>query len=195
MNVRRCIDPAESRPDEDRSRSVVFPLTTDLERRTSLRCDGFTFTEVLVAMVILVLGVAGALSGFQAAQRGLDEGGRATRALALAESRLEAKRSTAWKHVLHDDLDGDGRFEVAMHTGRARGFPDPGPGAYTATWKDEGVAMMWSVTPDRPGPFWQVGSMLIQVWVRYETGSGRWRELRLGTIRANPSYIGPRERQ
>ena len=54
---------------------------------------GVSFAEVLVALALTLTGLAGAMGAFQAAERSIQTGTLATRALAMAESRIEAKRA------------------------------------------------------------------------------------------------------
>ncbi len=156
------------------------------------RAEGVSLAEVLVAMMLLTLGLLAALSGFRWAQAGLSDGERATRALALAESRLEAKRTTSWATLLQDDADGDGLDEQRMRDDGGGEDEHAGDGRYTGSWTEDGIHLVWTIQPDRPGPLWQVGSVLIQVQARYRTAGGPWRHIHLGALRANPNYIGYR---
>src|SRR5437867_3804705 len=63
------------------------------------REGGFGLIEVMLAMVILAFAIRGVMGMFQWAEHGLRKGERATRALAMAEPRLEAKRTTGCKTV------------------------------------------------------------------------------------------------
>lgn len=159
---------------------------------TCRRAEGFSLAEVLVAMVLLTLGLLAALSGFRWAQVGLDDGERATRALALAQSRLEAKRTTSWRTLLQDDADADGMDELHMRDDGRGEDERAGDGRYTGSWTDGGIHVVWTIQPDRPGPLWQVGVVLILVQARYRTAAGHWRHIHLGALRANPNYIGYR---
>ncbi len=64
-------------------------------------------------LVVLSIGVVGAMGMFEHAERGLQRGALTTTALVLAESRLEAKRSLPWEQLLADDLDQDGNRRCA----------------------------------------------------------------------------------
>jgi prepilin-type N-terminal cleavage/methylation domain-containing protein len=153
---------------------------------------GFSLIEVMVAMVVLAFGILGAMGAFQWSDHGLRLGTTGTRALALTESRIEAKRAAPWHALLTDDLDGDGRAEITMQDdGR---FPDEqaGDGLYTATVEQEGIVLRWTVQPDRTGPAQAWGSAVITVHARYRAGQGQWREVTVGTLRANPRYLGTR---
>jgi hypothetical protein len=70
---------------------------------------------VFVAMALTMIGLAGAMGAFQAAERSLRMGMLATRALAMAESRIETKRAARWDRLLLDDLNYDGIPDFVMH--------------------------------------------------------------------------------
>lgn len=156
------------------------------------RQAGFSLIEVMMAMSVLAFGILGVMASFKWAEHGLRQGAAGTRALALAESRLEAKRAAPWDALLADDLDGDGQAEIAMQDdGR---FPDrqAGDGRYAAKTEQEGIVLQWTVQPDRPGPVRTWGSVVITASARYQAGQGRWQEVTVGTLRANPRYAGVR---
>ncbi len=159
---------------------------------TRRQAGGFSLTEVLVAMVLLSFGALGAVTGFRWAQEGLRDGERAMRALALAESRLEAKWATSWGRLLQDDADADGLDELLMRDDGGGTDDRAGDGRYTGSRTEGGIHLVWTVQPDRPGPLWQVGSVLIHVHARYLTTGGHWRHIHLEALRANPNYIGYR---
>jgi prepilin-type N-terminal cleavage/methylation domain-containing protein len=165
---------------------------TQGDRRFPSDRSGFSLTEVLVAMVILSAGLLGTLSSFQWAQRGLQEGDTGTRALALAESKLELKRHAPWQHLLDDDLDGDGTFDATMVDTGSQGDERAGDGIFSGMSKEGDIKLVWTVEPDRPGPLWLVGAAVLGVQARYEVGEGRWREIRCAALRANPNYVGVR---
>ncbi len=153
---------------------------------------GFSLIEVMMAMIVLAFGILGAMSAFQWSDGGLRQSAMGTRALALAESRLEAKRATPWEALLTDDLDGDGRMEIVMHDDGRPPDAQAGDGLYTATIEREGISLRWTVQPDRPGPLQAWGSAVITARARYQTGQGRWHDVTVGTLRANPRYLGLR---
>lgn len=156
------------------------------------RQAGFSLIEVMMAMVVLAFGILGVMSAFQWSDYGLRQGAIGTRALALAESRLEAKRAAPWHALLADDLDGDGREDVFMHDDGQ--WPDrrAGDGLYTAMIERDGIVVEWTVQPDRAGPAQAWGSAVITAQARYPVGRGRWHEVTVGTLRANPGYVGTR---
>ena len=71
--------------------------------RLSRAEGGASFAEVFVALALTLIGLAGAMGAFQASERSFRTGMLATRALAMAESRIEAKRSVRWDRLLLDD--------------------------------------------------------------------------------------------
>lgn len=151
---------------------------------------GFSLIEVMVAMVLLATGLLGIMGTFQWADRGILHGANGTRALAMVESRLEAKRAAPWESLLTDDVNGDGIAETILRDGGWGGDARAGDGIYTASVDHEGIHLVWTVQPDRPGPLHMVGSAVIQARARYSAGGGQRREIRIGTMRANPNYVG-----
>jgi hypothetical protein len=112
------------------------------------------------------------------------------RALELAHSRLEVKRSVRWKVLLEDDLDNDGVAETMMRDDGQDGDVSANDGIYTATFEREGMTVVWTVETDRPGPLNSVGMVTIRAVATYQGPEGR-KEVRLATLRANPAFVGP----
>ena len=153
--------------------------------------------EVIVAMLILMCALMGVMGLFQWAEVGFWEAMRADRALSVAESRLEAKRARPWKALLSDDLDGAGEAEVQMRDDGVPPDEQADDGTFTAGTERDGIRLVWTVRPDRMEPgdstsMARVGSVVITARATYPVGLGRQREIRIGTIRANPNYVGPR---
>jgi hypothetical protein len=155
------------------------------------REGGASFAEVLVAMALTMIGLAGAMGAFQAAERSLRTGTLATRALAMAESRIEAKRSVRWDRLLLDDLNHDGVPDLVMHDDGAGGDVLAGDGVYSGSWDQDGIQLVWMVTPSRSGSLSASGHALIEARAVYAVGEGQ-REVRVGTLRANPLFVGSR---
>ncbi len=153
---------------------------------------GFSLIEVMIAMVVLAFGILGAMGALEWSDYGLRQGLLGTRALALAESRLEAKRAAPWQALLEDDLDGDGRPDVLMRDDGQVPDQQADDGLYTARVEREGLVLEWSVRPDRAGPAQGWGSAVITAHARYPVGRGQWHEVTVGTLRANPAYVGAR---
>jgi len=150
---------------------------------------GASFAEVLVAMTLTMIGLAGAMGAFQAAERSLRTGALATRALAMAESRIEAKRSVRWDRLLLDDLNHDGVLDLVMRDDGAGGDLLAGDGVYSGSWDQDGVHLIWTVTPSRSGSLSASGHVFLEARAVYAAASGP-REVRVGTLRANPRFIG-----
>ena len=150
---------------------------------------GASFAEVLVAMALTMIGLVGAMGAFQAAERILQTGRLATRALAMAESRIEAKRSARWDRLLLDDLNHDGIPDLVMRDDGAADDVLAGDGVYSGSWDQDGVHLVWTVTPSRSGSLPASGHVLIQARAIYTSGEGQ-REVRVGTLRANPVFVG-----
>lgn len=150
---------------------------------------GASFAEVLVAMALTLVGLAGAMGAFQAGERSLRMGTLATRALAMAESRIEAKRSARWDRLMLDDLNHDGVPDLVMRDDGAGGDVLAGDGVYSGSWDQDGVHLIWTVTPSRSGSLSASGYVLVEARAAYGAGEGL-REVRVGTLRANPVFIG-----
>ena len=150
---------------------------------------GASFAEVLVAMALTMIGLAGAMGAFQAAEQSLRAGMLATRALAMAESRIEAKRSVRWDRLLLDDLNHDGVPDLVMRDDGSGGDVLAGDGVYSGSWDQDGVHLIWTVTPSRSGSLSASGHVLIEARAVYAAGEGQ-REVRVGTLRANPVFAG-----
>jgi hypothetical protein len=152
---------------------------------------GASFAEVLVAMTLTMIGLVGTMGAFQAAERSLGTGTLATRALAMAESRIEAKRSMRWDRLLLDDLNHDGVPDLVMRDDGTGGDVLAGDGVYSGSWNQDGVQLVWMVTPSRAGSLSASGHALIEARAVYAVGEGQ-REVRVGTLRANPMFVGSR---
>ncbi|NWF72608.1 MAG: hypothetical protein HXY51_06115 [Nitrospirae bacterium] len=151
--------------------------------------NGASFAEVFVAMALTLIGLAGAIGAFRAAERSLRTGMVATQALALAESRIEAKRSMRWDRLFLDDLNHDGVPDVVMHDDGTDGDVMAGDGVYSGSWDQDGVHLIWTVTPNRSGPLSVSGHVLIEARAGYAADDGQ-HEVRVGTLRANPVFVG-----
>lgn len=151
---------------------------------------GFSLIEVMFAMVILAFAAVGVMGMFQWADHGLRYGEKGTRALALAESKLEAKRTVHWAALLTDDLDSDGTPDFTMRDDGAHPDEQAGDGIYTGSVEDDGIHLVWTVQLDRGDSLRGAGSVVVQARARYDVGRGQWKEIRVGTLRANPQYLG-----
>jgi hypothetical protein len=152
---------------------------------------GASFVEVLVAMTLTLIGLVGAMGAFQATERLVRTGTLATRALAMAESRIEVKRSVRWDRLLLDDLNHDGVTDLVMHDDGVGGDVLAGDGVYSGRWDQDGVQLIWTVTPSHSGSLSASGHVQIEARAVYAAG-GSQREVRVGTLRANPMFVGSR---
>ena len=142
-------------------------------------------------MTLTLIGLVGAMGAFQAAERSIRVGTLATRALAMAESRIEAKRSVRWDRLLLDDLNHDGASVLVMHDDGVAGDALAGDGVYSGSWDQDGVRLIWTVTPSRAGSLSGSGHVLIEARAVYAVGENQ-REVRVVTLRANPLFVGSR---
>jgi hypothetical protein len=152
---------------------------------------GATFSEVLVALALTSVGVMGAMGAFQASDKSVRQDALAVRALALAESKIEVKRAVPWDQLLFDDLNHDGMPDIIMHDDGTGGDRTAGDGIYSAMLEQQGVAVIWTVASRHGLGLDSSGGVVIEARAVYQTSSGE-REVRLATLRANPSFAGSR---
>lgn len=156
-----------------------------------LRDEGFSLIEVMVAMVISGIAFMGTMGAVETASRHVRQGDLSSRALELAQARLEVKRSVRWQSLLEDDLDHDGVPETIMRDDGLDGDVTAGDGIYTAMQERDGVTVVWSVEADRPGALGAIGLVAIRATASYAGPGGR-KEVRVATLRANPAFVGDR---
>lgn len=150
---------------------------------------GATFSEVMVAMGLTYIGLMGAMGAFHVAEKAIVQGMLASRALSMAESRLEAKRSVQWEQLLMDDLDHDGIPEIVMHDDGVGVDRAAGDGIYSAQWARNGVVLTWTVAPNHGGRLSESGFAVFEARATYRSDNGE-HEVRLATVRANPVFAG-----
>lgn len=151
--------------------------------------EGMTLIEVIVAMVISGIALLGAIGAVQVASGSIRDSGLATKALELAQSRLESKRSVRWMLLLEDDVDGDGNPETLMKDDGQGGDIAADDGIYTAMLEREGMTVVWTVEADSRRPLRSVGIVAIRAVASYAGRSGRG-EVQVATLRANPVFVG-----
>lgn len=158
-----------------------------------MRADdsGFSLVEVLVAMSISMMVVMAGTAALQVSAKLVQQGGLKTKALALAQGRLEAKRSVRWEALLQDDLDHDGRADVLMADDGQGADAAAGDGVYTARWEHGGVMLKWTVATDSIGPLATAGVVTIRAAASYPSFGGA-KTVEMGTVRANPTFTGVR---
>lgn len=152
---------------------------------------GFSLVEAMVAMSISAIVVLGGMAALEVSARLVQQGSLKTRALALAQGRLEAKRSVRWEALLQDDVDHDGRTDVMMADDGQGADVSAGDGIYSAQWEHDGVTLKWMVALDRPGPLSMAGWVTIRAAASYPSLGGV-RVVEVGTVRANPTFTGAR---
>jgi prepilin-type N-terminal cleavage/methylation domain-containing protein len=153
--------------------------------------NGFSLIEVMIAMVIAGIAFMGAIGAVQISSGYARQGALDTRALELAQSRLEVKQSVRWRYLLEDDLDGDGIPETVMKDDGQNPDTMAEDGIYTAMLERDGITVVWTVETDRPGPLGSVGIVAIQAMSSY-VGREDMNTVRVGTLRANPAFVGHR---
>lgn len=159
---------------------------------SSLKNDGFSLIEVMVAMMISGIALMGALGAVEISSRHVQQGGLASKALELAQARLEVKRSVRWQSLLEDDLDRDGVPETFMADdgqGLDRTADD---GVYTSMHERDGVTVVWTIEAERPGSLNACGMVRIRAVASYLGVNGQKKEVQVATIRANPNFVGQR---
>ena len=156
----------------------------------TMKNDGFTLIEVMVAMVIAGIALMGTLGAVEVSSRHVQQGSLNSKAIELVQARLEAKRSVRWQSLLEDDLDRNGTPETLM-TDDGQG-PDiaAGDGIYTASYERDGVTVVWTIEAERPGPLRSAAMVRIRAVASYPGLNGHKREVQVATIRANPKFVG-----
>ena len=151
---------------------------------------GFTLVESMVALVVLSIGVIGTIGMFNWAEHGLQRGAATTTALALAESRLEAKRSLRWEQLLMDDIDQDGTLESAMRDDGLGDDATNNDGIFTASHRQSNIRLVWTVELNRGVHPAMASLATIEARAIFRTLGGQEKQILVRTIRANPLYVG-----
>ena len=154
--------------------------------------DGFSLIEVMVAMVIAGVALMGTLGAVEISSRHVQEGGLHSKAIELAQAKLEAKRSVRWQSLLEDDLDRDGTPEMLMADDGQGVDITAGDGVYTAGYECDGVTVVWTIEAERAGPLRSAAMVRIRAVASYTGLNGHTREVQVATIRTNPNFVGPR---
>ncbi len=157
-----------------------------------MKNDGFSLIEVMLAMVITGIALMGTLGAVEISSRHVQQGGLHSKAIELAQARLEAKRSVRWQSLLDDDLDHDGIPESLMADDGQGSDIIAGDGIYTASYERDGVTVVWTVEAERPGPLRSAGMVRIRTVASYVGLNGHKREVQVATIRTNPNFVGQR---
>lgn len=154
--------------------------------------DGFSLIEVMVAMVIAGVALIGTLGAVEISSRHIQQGGLHSKAIELAQAKLEAKRSVRWQSLLEDDLDRDGTPETLMADDGQDVDITAGDGVYTAGYERDGVTVVWTIEAERAGPLRSAAMVRIRAVASYTGLNGHTREVQVATIRTNPNFVGPR---
>jgi prepilin-type N-terminal cleavage/methylation domain-containing protein len=160
--------------------------------RRVLKNNGFSLVEVMVAMMISGIALMGTLGAVEISSRHAKLGSISTKALELAQGRLEVKRSVRWQSLLEDDLDHDGSSETFMADNGEGGDVAAGDGIYTASYERDGVTVVWTIEGDGPGPLSAAGMVTIRAVASYPGLGEHKREVQVATLRANPNFVGQR---
>ena len=64
-----------------------------------------------------------------------------------------------------------------------------GDGVYSGRWDQDGVLLIWTVTPSRSDSLSVSGHVILEARAVYAAGESQ-REVRVGTLRANPVFVG-----
>ena len=150
---------------------------------------GATFSEVLVAMALTSVGLVATMGALQAAYQQFGRGVLATRAMEMADSKLEAKRAVRWDQLLTEDFDQNGLPESLMHDDGTAGDRVAGDGIYSASYEQNGVTLIWTVAPNQGGNLALSGHVLLEARASYRAHDGD-HELRAVTLRANAVLAG-----
>jgi prepilin-type N-terminal cleavage/methylation domain-containing protein len=151
---------------------------------------GFTLVETMVSTAVLSIGLLGLLAMAHVSERGLQHGVLATKALALLEARLEAKRAISWDQLLSDDLDRDGTLEFRMRDDGLQGDNTAGDGIFTGNATHDNIRVSWTVELNRPTDLSASSTAWIEARALFQPVGESVREVRLRTMRANPRYVG-----
>ena len=157
-----------------------------------MKNDGFSLIEVMVAMVIAGVALMGTLGAVEVSSRHIRQGGLNSKAIELAQARLEAKRSCRWQSILDDDLDHDGIPETLMADDGQGSDQTAGDGIYTSGYERDGVTVVWTIEAERPGPLRSTTMVRIRAVASYFGLNGHKREVQVATIRTNPNFVGQR---
>jgi prepilin-type N-terminal cleavage/methylation domain-containing protein len=160
--------------------------------RRVLKNNGFSLVEVMVAMMISGIALMGTLGAVEISSRHAKLGSISTKALELAQGRLEVKRSVRWQSLLEDDLDHDGSSETFMADNGEGSDVAAGDGIYTASYERDGVTVVWTIEGDGPGPLSAAGMVTIRAVASYPGLGEHKREVQVATLRANPNFVGQR---
>lgn len=160
--------------------------------KQTMKDDGFSLIEVMVAMVIVGIALMGTLGAVEVSTRHLQQGVLKSKAIELAQAKMETKRSVRWQYLLEDDLDRDGIPETRMTDDGQGSDRTAGDGVYTASYAHNGVMVVWTIETDRSEPLRSAAMVRIRAVASYSDLNGNTREVQVETIRTNPNFVGQR---
>ncbi len=155
-----------------------------------MKNDGFSLVEVMVAMMIAGVALMGTLGAVEVSSRHIQQGGLNSKAMELAQARLEAKRSIRWQSLLEDDLDRDGIPETFMTDDGKGSDVTAGDGIYTAMHERDGVTVVWMIEAEQSRSLLSAAMVTIRSVATYPGPNGYKKEVQTATIRANPNFVG-----
>ena len=151
---------------------------------------GLSLIEVMIAMVISGVALMGTMGAIEITARYVEQGQLSSRALALAQARLEGKRSVRWEALLEDDLNHDGVPDVMMKDDGLGPDRRAGDGIYTAMHQQDGVTVVWTIEADGDAPWTAAPVVIVRTTASYDRGPEK-KEILMATLRANPTFMRP----
>ena len=152
---------------------------------------GLSLLEIMIAIVISGVALMGTMGAIEISARYVEQGQLSSRALALAQARLEGKLSVRWAALLEDDLNHDGVPDVLMKDDGVGPDLGAGDGIYTAMHQQDGVTVVWTVEADGGPPWPDAPVVIIRTTASYDGGREK-KDIRMATLRANPTFVRPR---
>jgi prepilin-type N-terminal cleavage/methylation domain-containing protein len=123
---------------------------------------GFTFIEVIIALTLFSFGLLAITGMFGVSTQALQSGGSRTKAVLLAQEKLEQLKSLPYHHIMFTPSDEDPND--LLHTVRE----DHGP-----------IQLSWSVQKDRP----MAGLSVLTVEAVWRVSGGRIKSVKFVTLR------------
>ena len=156
------------------------------------KSDGFSLIEVMIAMMITGIALMGTMGAVELSSRHVRQGGLTSKALEMAQARLEVKRSVRWQALLADDLDHDGIPDTIMKDDGQGPDTTAGDGIYTAMYEQDGITVVWTIESEQAGFLNSAGMVTIKAVASYPSLRGEKKEVKVATMRANPAVVGQR---
>jgi len=140
-----------------------------------LEMRGFTFIEVILALTLFSFGLLAVTGMFGVSTQALQSGGDRTKAVLLAQEKLEQLKSLPYHHIMFTPSGEDS--DDPLGTVRE----DHGP-----------IQLIWSVQKDRP----MAGLSVLTVEAVWRVSGGQMKSVKFVTLRADlgdatTSNVGP----